>query len=362
MKYYFIIDHPQQLASAIGYRLKYHLPKKDSILIISNHLYWENVNKSIIPQYFSDHLFLPRPDYSILFFIQIYRLFIAKYRFQNRYTVKPSDIFLCFSTCQFIENLLISTYPHTRSILIHSAATHHHSVRKPSSHMVEKLDSLLANYFIFPLFNMYPTSYVIDKKDQFLGIKTRSRDGNSQLRYRKELTSIYDEIYVLKNKGEKLKTHRLYHEIYYPFGSFSSKKQVKQLVIYLGQPFLNFQNTSTDTYLSLTNRCLRYLEIKYPNKTKIYRPHPRETTEVKRLSLGKFKLVSDKETFELYLMEHARQIAAVYGVSSTGIRSAYNFGLPAFAFFPIFPFPKDVIANSYNILGSLPRQSFITEL
>jgi hypothetical protein len=134
-------------------------------------------------------------------------------------------------------------------------------------------------------------------------------------------------------------------------------------VIFFGTPFLLVQNLTPDIYTQHLNLCLDYLRRHYgENCDLIYRPHPAETSEAERLNLEAFQIEDDREAAELYFLWHFRSIEAVYSVSSTVSRTAYNNGLNAYSFWRCFPFPENAAKFFETIMGDVPPEFDIRDL
>ena len=86
----------------------------------------------------------------------------------------------------------------------------------------------------------------------------------------------------------------------------------------------------------------------------VYRPHPAEKGERDRLRLDGFDYEDDQEVAELHFLKHAADIAAVYSVSSTVSRVAYNYGLNAYALWRGFPFEPSAAAYFETLMGTVP--------
>ncbi len=88
----------------------------------------------------------------------------------------------------------------------------------------------------------------------------------------------------------------------------------------------------------------------------MYRPHPAEKGERDHLRLDGFDYENDQEVAELYFLKHAADIAAVFSVSSTVSRVAYNYGLNAYALWRGFPFEPSAAAYFETLMGTVPPE------
>ena len=123
---------------------------------------------------------------------------------------------------------------------------------------------------------------------------------------------------------------------------------------FFGTPFLLVKNLPPALYIARLNECLDFLRRAYPGCAWVYRPHPAETGEAAALRLEGFEIETDGEVAELYFLRHARQIAAVFSVSSTVSRVALNFGLPAYCLWRCFPFAAAQQRFFEKVMGDVP--------
>ncbi len=135
-------------------------------------------------------------------------------------------------------------------------------------------------------------------------------------------------------------------------------------VIFFGTPFLLVRNLDAEVYAGILGTCLEAMRRWYPEAELRYRPHPAETEERTQLPLQKlgFELEGDRDTAESYFVRNAIRIAAVFSVSSTVSRTARQFGLPAFAFWRLFPFAPRQQEFFTALMGEVPEGFHVDHL
>lgn len=117
------------------------------------------------------------------------------------------------------------------------------------------------------------------------------------------------------------------------------------------------RNLPPAEYAERLNQCLDYLRRHYGSACDlIYRPHPAEREESSRLRLDGFSIEADHEVAELYFLKNAGSTAAVYSVSSTVSRIAWNYGLNAYCLWRCFPFPASAAAYFASLMGEVPPE------
>ena len=129
-------------------------------------------------------------------------------------------------------------------------------------------------------------------------------------------------------------------------------------MIFFGTPFLLVRNLPPEQYARRLNEWLDFLR-RLTTRTRcrlVYRPHPAEKGERDHLRLDGFDYEDDQEVAELYFLKHAADIAAVFSVSSTVSRVAYNYGLNAYALWRGFPFERSAAAYFETLMGTVPPE------
>ncbi len=361
IKHVFSVDHPKQLIAAIGYRKTKKILKNQSILIVSLHNYWQYIDKKLPKKYFSQVLYLSRPDYSFFFPIQIYRLFKAAHAI-SKINITSKDKIYCFADCQFISNYLISNYDQALSTLI-IPKYQYDNYLYDQHNFVPKIEGKIANSLIFPLFKMHKTDYLVQKENQIFGYQTKSEDGALRLQYREGSVKVYDQqVHLVPITKQTKKKQKNIVQMHYPFRVFSQSDQKKKHILFLGSIFLCFDNLDHQKYAQCMNRCLNHIRSSYPNYQLLYKPHPRETKEIKMIDLKKFKILSKQDNLEVFLLKNAKSIHSVFSISSTGISTAVNFALNGYLYYKIFPFSKSIVEYYDSITQELPSECFITDL
>ena len=127
------------------------------------------------------------------------------------------------------------------------------------------------------------------------------------------------------------------------------------VVVFFGTPFLLVRNLSPAVYRENLNACLSTLRRWYGADCQlIYRPHPAETTEREHLDLSGFEIEQDRQVAELYFLRNFHRIRAVFSVSSTVSRVAFNYGLNAYALWRCFPFDDTAAEYFTTLMGRVP--------
>ncbi len=199
-------------------------------------------------------------------------------------------------------------------------------------------------------------------------------DGVRIERLQKDPGEIYDTVIVMSNSGRELRAQdpNLLASRFpimadlrgLPAGEPGNGEQDRhRRVIFFGTPFLLVHNLAPEIYIERLNGCLDYLRQHYGAKCDlVYRPHPAETNEAQRLNLEGFQSDNDREAAELYFLRHFGTIEAVYSVSSTVSRTAYNNGLNAYSFWRCFPFPENAAKFFENLMGDVRPEFDIRDL
>lgn len=199
-------------------------------------------------------------------------------------------------------------------------------------------------------------------------------DGVRIERLQKDPGEIYDTVIVMSNSGHQLPgqdpnllaarfpsmadLHGL-PVVEAANGEYDRRKRV----IFFGTPFLLIHNLAPAIYVERLNSCLDYLRRYYGETCDlIYRPHPAETEEANQVNLERFQIDNDREAAELYFLRHYGAIEAVYSVSSTVSRTAYNNGLNGYSLWRCFPFPESAAEFFRNLMGAVPPEFDIDDL
>ena len=196
-------------------------------------------------------------------------------------------------------------------------------------------------------------------------------DGVRLSRLEKEPTQIYDRIVISSNSGRDFPSGATEQMIPALHPTIAELRDVaadrnpkgRRRVVFFGTPFLLIRNLEPRVYVDHLNVCLDYLRREYgATCTLCYRPHPAETNESAELQLGAFEVEDDREAAELYFLRHYREIAAVFSVSSTVSRIAFNNGLNAYCFWRCFPFGSTAREFFAHLMGNVPPEFEIRDL
>ncbi len=273
--------------------------------------------------------------------------------------IASEDTIFLLAGITVLSNALASAYPQVYKVLCttvqkYGEASHRVTFRRYR----HTTSSWLQNHFLEPKAGLHRT---LNLKPWF-----GRGDGVRIKRLVAPLEKVFDCLLLLSNDGyerpvgaEQAQLSRFprLSELSGIFPSAGEGIGVGHRVIFCGTPFLLVRNLPTETYVTQLNACLDYLRRCYPTPYQlIYRPHPAETNESGRLRLDRFAVERDGEVAELYFLRHAREIAAVFSVSSTVSRVAFNYGLNAYAFWPSFPFAPKAAAFFDQVIGQVPAE------
>jgi len=367
---YFVVDHPNQLPLALGDLNKRKIQRREAILVVSLHSHWKNIDKAFIESFFSKVIYLPRPDFS--WFIPKHFLYLLYTRvFFKSLNIERNDVFYCFSACQLIENLIVSTYKSNyKELIVPESVFGEYDSKKKYKDFKETSLAKIYNLAIYPLFGMYKTKRLIHKDSLFWGFPIKAYDGGKTHMYKDDLSFIYSCIIVCKNINQPLirHTHSNVIEEHYPFPALLHKsaklweKELKQNIIFLGSNFIGESTMKTKLYVKYLNLCLDYLR-KFYNEDRynlFYKKHPAEDKEIDYLNLEDFEILNTRDSMEIYLIRNSTaNVKAVFSVASTALRSSLNFGLNSYVFFQLFPFPKRTLEYYDNLFGRLPKNSYV---
>lgn len=201
----------------------------------------------------------------------------------------------------------------------------------------------------------------------------RGGDGTRFSRFTRDVSELFDATIILSNRGTALPPCDDEHVAAARFPSISELRADPDVdadspgeaprVVFFGTPFLLIHNVHPDVYAQQLSRCLHYLRKHYADRCRlIYRPHPAEKGEASALDLEGFEIENDREVAELYFLRHFKNLAAVYSVSSTVSRVAFNNGLNAYAFWRVFPFSQSATEFFESVMGEVPPEFEIRDL
>ena len=279
--------------------------------------------------------------------------------------IEPADTLLCLAGITVLSNALVSAHPQAEKILCTTVQKYREASQPVSFRRYRHTTSgWLQNHFFEPRVGLHRT----------LNLKPW-RGGGDGVRIKRlaaPLEKVFDQLLLLSNDGNERPAGAVQAKLA-RFPRLGEACEICALagegiglahrVVFFGTPFLLVRNLPAETYATQLNACLDYLRRCYPPPFQlIYRPHPAETDESARLQLDRFRVEADGDVAELYFLRHAREIAAVFSVSSTVSRVAYNYGLNAYAFWPAFPFAPKATAYFEQIMGRVPSEFNLSAL
>jgi hypothetical protein len=280
-----------------------------------------------------------------------------------------TDVLLCLAGVLKIGNAVASAYPDIYKVLCIPEKVYRQLTRNGSRARYRFTTSgWLQNRLVEPLAGLERTIH----------FKPRINPGGDGVRIerlQKDPDEIYDTILIMSNSGRDLPAMEDSRALTARFPSIADLQRVPaagalngeqdrhRRVIFFGTPFLLVHNLAPGVYVEHLNHCLDYLRRHYGERCDlIYRPHPAETNEAEQLNLEGFQIEDDREAAELYFLQHFGSIEAVYSVSSTVSRTAYNNGLNAYSLWRCFPFPESAAKFFENLMGDVPPEFDIRDL
>ena len=276
-----------------------------------------------------------------------------------------NDVLLCLASVMGLANAAVSAHSKVYKILCISKSGYEGLTRPPDRFRFRFTTSgWLQNRVVEPLAG-------VERTISFKPRINPGGDGVRHVRLQKDPHHVYDTIVCMSNTGRELPQGADDAIIASRFPSmaeltdlpsFASGANARQRVILFGTPFLLIHNLAPEVYIEHLNRCLDFLRRSYPNADLIYRPHPIETKEASRLNLQGFRVEDDREAAELYFMRHFTSIEAVYSVSSTVSRTAFNYGLNAYSLWRCFPFSETAASFFERLMGEVPHEFDIRDL
>ena len=305
---------------------------------------------------------------------RLYRENVDRQRGVSALPIDPeNDVLLCLAGLLGLGNAALSAHPDVYKILCVSHKAYGELTRTGDRARYRFTTSgWLQNRFVEPMAGVERTIHY----------KPRINPGGDGVRLRrlqKDPEEIFDVIIFMSNGGGELPTRGRHEVIPSRFPSiaelrdFSTGEQKDRFgsdrsqsgsdrVIFFGTPFLLVKNLEPEVYIEHLNRCLNYIRENYPGRDLVYRPHPAEKDEPKRIDLSEFRLEDDREVADLYFLRHFAKIEAVYSVSSTVSRTALNNGLNSYALWRCFPFSETQTKFFRKVMGAVPPEFEISDL
>ena len=334
-------------------------------LILENSSWWQNARWEDFRACFASvHAFEPiAACRGLLDVPRVYRQFAARQRTLNALPFDPDrDTLLCLAGVTRLANAASAAFRRARRVLCLPRVLHDILIRPPGFRQYRFTTSgWLQNHFVEPLVGLERT----------LQLKPRINpggDGVRLIRLQRTPEEIYDAVVVMSNTGRERPpgTGEPTHPARFPdlrrLAAPTSTTPSRSRVVFFGTPFLLVKNLPPALYIEHLASCLDFLRRFYPDADLIYRPHPAETTEASRLHLDGFRLETDLEVAELYFLRHFHEIEAVYSVSSTVSRVAFNAGLDAYTLWRCFPFRETQVRFFEQVMSEVPSEFDVRDL
>jgi hypothetical protein len=330
--------------------------------------WWDRANWQLYARYFTDIHAFPRVRTcrGLVDLPRLYRETAGRKSAVAQLPINADrDVLLCLASVMGLANAAVSAHPNVYKILCISKSGYEGLTRHPDRMRFRFTTSgWLQNRVIEPLAG-------VERTINFKPRLNPGGDGVRLVRLQKEPQQVYDSVVCMSNTGRELPVHadarliaaRCPSMAELPeLPAFSGEASGRRRVLLFGTPFLLIHNLEPDVYIQHLNQCLDFLRRSYPNADLIYRPHPIETKEASRLQLERFRIEDDREAAELYFMRHFAEIEAVYSVSSTVSRTAFNYGLNAYSLWRCFPFTDTAAKFFERLMGEVPHEFDIRDL
>lgn len=300
---------------------------------------------------------------------RLYRENVQRQQGVGALPINPdTDVLLCLAGLLGLGNAALSAHPDVYKILCVSQKAYGELTRRGDRARFRFTTSgWLQNRVVEPLAGVERTIHY----------KPRINPGGDGVRLRrlqKDVDEVFDVVVYMSNGGRELPPDADDWILPARFPSIAelrnfsgitatnNGKEKRHRVIFFGTPFLLVQNLEPEIYIEHLNRCLDYIRRFSPNCDLIYRPHPAETDESKRIKLDGFRIENDREVADLYFLRHFAEIEAVYSVSSTVSRTALNNGLNSYALWRCFPFSNTQQKFFQKVMGDVPLGFEVADL
>ena len=330
---------------------------------------WDNVQWQLYARYFDNVYTFPRVKSSrgLRDLPRLYRQTLNRKTAVADLPIDPdTDVLLCFAGVMGLSTLVATVHRPVYKVLSISSSSYERLTRTPNRKQFRFTTSgWLQNRVVEPIAGVERTLNLKPRRDP-------GGDGTRLVRLQKDPADIFDTIVVASISGREVPRDRDRRFVAARYASIAelpefsrpraSANDRAKKVLFFGTPFLFIQNLAPEVYLDHLNRCLDYIRQHYPGRDLVYRPHPFETDETKRLNLNGFRIENDHEPAELYFLQHFTEIESVYSVSSTVSRRALTFGLNAYAFWRCFPFRETAARFFEKLMGDVPPEFEIRDL
>jgi len=354
-----IIDHPQQLMTALGLIQNYSISKKNINLLISNHPYHKNIDIDY-SLFFNEVVVFKRVNLGRNILKDSLNFFIQKVKVNNiSKQIKKDDILIGLSTCQVLENMFLSLKKDIKKIGIITEVQYKYANKD------------LSDYKQYPRMVIYsPIMKLLGLYQVFNGLlegySKKTKDGIDALRYVKNIDKIYDYLFYMVNIDNKTNDYLVKYKNSFKINYLSFKENCKEQklkeVIFFGNCFYLFENFSKDKYAENTNKFLDYIRYYYNDFHLIYIPHPKETEEKNQLNLSSFDIYEGKLNAELYFQKKYCNIQACFSIASTVTRNALAYNIQSYSFLKVMNFNKQQENYFINLYGNIQDEIFIKDL
>lgn len=344
----FLIDHPFDLILFLG--LKNLLISKniqfESIALITDHRYFRKCDEC--ESYFNEFdkvIQVARPSFSKNIFKQL--LNTVKF-IKTINTINQTGEVIYFSANRSeMTTQLLNKYK--QGSLFRILQKNHSSIKEKDlilNYTIDLKRTILRNFyeliFSLPLSKMYVNKNVQHRK--YIAYKNENKR---------------NDLYLINNNFLPQS-----NEINFPYYFiYKNKISENKKVYFFGNRFLAWSFLDDNIAIDKINKVLRKIEKSYPEGTEfIYKPHPSETVESKRLELNKFKVLKESNSAELNYIKYKDQILAVYSIGSTSSKTAFNFGINSYVTYKLFNLDK-IMQNAFDrLFDGMPKEMFIKNI
>lgn len=414
-----VLNHPQELATALNMASHWGREKYNLNLVISRHPYWQKIDMREYEHQFDSIIFLERPDYVpapmpnpgrvlgsirsgkkaaqrkgqpayvavsrmilrklraiLLYPAQILDMILRIRRVKKqvaRLGIQSDDILIWLAVGHFVDNIMLSMYPRNMKIAIIISDTYQRCTA-PIDRSVyqDTLEGWVTNWLIEPVTGLHRTYCV---KDRF------HPELPPLVRYRQSLPEVFDKIVVLGNSNGKAGDNIITMPFPYVLTISQSRADTsgkeRKKVVFFGSHFTGSLASIMDPeiYAKHVNSCLAFVRENYGADYRlVFRPHPRVSDsmgpldlskledELRLLDLEQFDIETDGMMAELYFYRNTENIHAVFSNESTSSRSAFHFLINAYSFLNIFPYDKGMKEFFRGFIGSVPTDFYISDL
>ena len=293
-----------------------------------------------------------------------YKDLVGRQRQAAALGVAPNDVIACLAGILGLANALASAYPKVAKVLI-VALKKYEDMSLPADFLRYRhtTSSWFQYHLLEPLAGVNRTLQLKPRRNQ-------GGDGVRLIRLAAPLDEVFQAAVVMSNTGRERPAGAAAQVFESSFPTLRDclatephATSARRRVVFFGTPFKLVENLPASEYAPILNRCLDYLRRHYGARCDlVYRPHPAETDERASLHMDGFAVEDDQEVAQLHFLKHFATIEAVYSVSSTVSRVAYNYGMNAYALYPCFPFPAHSVTYFQTLMDKVPPEFEIRSL